>query len=136
MVSPPAVTVTLAGVSGIPIVIEEEPPRPAAKWHRALVGRRLLLAIMLAAGEAIALLVWRPAFLWVLLIVAVVLALAVGLLSRVPAGVGRDALVVVGGAQAIVIGVPLVLGFGVLVAVVAGVLLIAGLVFVAVAKRR
>jgi hypothetical protein len=53
----------------------------------------------------------------------------------VPAGLGRDVLLVVGGAQAIVIGIPLALGFGVLVAVVAGVLLIAGLVFVLVAKR-
>jgi Flp pilus assembly protein TadB len=54
----------------------------------------------------------------------------------VPAGLGRDLLIIIGGAQAIVIGVPLALGFGVLVAVLVGILLIAGLVFVAVAKRR
>lgn len=118
------------------IVIEEEPPRPGAGWQRILAGRRLLLAVMLAAAEAVLLLVWRPAFLWVLLGAAIVLALAVGLLSRVPAGLGRDLLIIVGGAQAIVIGIPLMLGFGVLVAVVVGVMLIAGLVFVAVAKRR
>lgn len=118
------------------MVIDEEPPRQGARWHQVLVGRRLLLAVLLAAAEAVLLLVWRPAFLWVLLGAAVLLALAVGLLSRVPAGLGRDALLIVGGAQAIVIGVPLVLGFGVLVAVIAGIMLIAGLVFVAVAKRR
>ncbi len=117
-------------------VIEEEPPRQGARWHNALVGRRLLLAVMLAAAEAVLLLVWRPAFLWVLLGAAIVLALSVGLLSRVPAGLGRDLLIIIGGAQAIVIGVPLALGFGVLVAVLVGILLIAGLVFVAVAKRR
>lgn len=118
------------------MIIEEEPPGRSAGVHRALVGRRLLLAIVLAAAEAVLLLVWTPAFLWVLLGAAIVLALAVGLLSRVPAGIGRDLLIVVGGAQAIVIGVPLALGLGVLAAVLLGVMLIAGLVFVLVAKRR
>ena len=118
------------------IVINEEPPGAGMRGHRALAGRRLLLAIVLAAAEAVMLLVWRPAFLWVLLGAAVLLALSVGLLSRVPAGLGRDLLLIVGGAQAIVIGVPLALGFGVLVAVILGIMLIAGLVFVAVAKRR
>ncbi|MGB1376900.1 MAG: hypothetical protein ACPG7S_03635 [Miltoncostaeaceae bacterium] len=118
------------------IVIDEEPPGAGMRGHRVLAGRRLLLAIVLAAAEAMLLLVWRPAFLWVLLGAAVLLALSVGLLSRVPAGLGRDLLLIVGGAQAIVIGVPLALGFGVLVAVILGIMLIAGLVFVAVAKRR
>ena len=127
--------VTIGPVADMQMVIDEEPPAHGTRWHEALVGRRLLLAIVLAAVEAVLLLVWRPAFLWVLLGAAVLLALSVGLLSRVPAGLGRDVLLVVGGAQAIVIGIPLALGFGVLVAVVAGVLLIAGLVFVLVAKR-
>lgn len=118
------------------VIVEEEPPGQGARWHGALVGRRLLLAVMLAAAEAVLLLLWRPAFLWVLLGAAVLLALSVGLLSRVPPGLGRDALLIVGGAQAIVIGIPLVLGFGVLVAVILAIMLIAGLVFVAVAKRR
>lgn len=118
------------------IVIEEEPPRPGARWHRALIGRRLLLAILLAAAEAVLLLFWGPSFLWVLLGAVIVLALAVGLLSRVPAGLGRDALIILGGAQAIVVGIPLLLGLGVIVAVIIGILLVAGLVFVAVAKRR
>ena len=118
------------------IVIDEEPPGAGMRGHRVLAGRRLLVAIVLAAAEAMLLLVWRPAFLWVLLGAAVLLALSVGLLSRVPAGLGRDLLLIVGGAQAIVIGVPLALGFGVLVAVILGIMLIAGLVFVAVAKRR
>lgn len=118
------------------VIVEEEPPGQGARWHSALIGRRLLLAVMLAAAEAVLLLLWRPAFLWVLLGAAVLLALSVGLLSRVPPGLGRDALLIVGGAQAIVIGIPLVLGFGVLVAVILAIMLIAGLVFVAVAKRR
>jgi len=128
--------VTLGGVSEMQIVIEEEPPRQGARWHHALVGRRLLLAILLAAAEAVLLLFWGPSFLWVLLGAVIVLALAVGLLSRVPAGLGRDVLIIVGGAQAIVVGIPLLLGLGVIVAVIIGILLIAGLVFVAVAKRR
>lgn len=135
-VSTAMAAVTLDPVPEFQMVIDEEPPRHGTRWHEALIGRRLLLAIVLAAAEAVLLLVWRPAFLWVLLGAAVLLALAVGLLSRVPAGVGRDALLIVGGAQAIIIGVPLALGFGVLVAVIAGLMLIAGLVFVAVAKRR
>lgn len=117
------------------VIVEEEPPGQGARWHGALMGRRFLLAVMLAAAEAVLLLLWAPAFLWVLLGAAVLLALSVGLLSRVPAGLGRDALLIIGGAQAIVIGVPLALGLGVLVAVVLAVMLIAGLVFVAVAKR-
>jgi len=72
----------------------------------------------------------------VLLGAVIVLALSVGLLSRVPAGLGRDALIIIGGAQAIVVGIPLLLGLGVIVAVIIGILLVAGLVFVAVAKRR
>jgi hypothetical protein len=127
--------VTLDAVPELQMVIDEEPPRYGTRWHEALIGRRLLLATVLAAVEAVLLLVWRPAFVWVLLGAVVLLALAVGLLSRVPAGIGRDALLIAGGAQAIVIGVPLALGFGVLVAVIAAVVLIAGLVFVAVAKR-
>lgn len=131
-----AFAVTLGAVSEIQIVIDEEPPRAGARWHHVLVGRRLLLAILLAAAEAVLLLFWGPSFLWVLLGAVVVLALAVGLLSRVPAGLGRDALIIVGGAQAIVVGIPLLLGLGVIVAVIIGIMLIAGLVFVAVAKRR
>ena len=131
-----AFAVTLGAVSEMQIVIEEEPPRQGARWHRALVGRRLLLAILLAAAEAVLLLFWGPSFLWVLLGAVIVLALSVGLLSRVPAGLGRDALIIIGGAQAIVVGIPLLLGLGVIVAVIIGILLVAGLVFVAVAKRR
>jgi len=123
-------------VAEMQVIVDEEPPGQGARWHGALAGRRLLLAVILAAAEAVLLLLWRPAFLWVLLGAAVLLALSVGLLSRVPPGLGRDVLLIVGGAQAIVIGVPLALGFGVLVAVVLGIMLIAGLVFIAVAKRR
>ena len=66
---------------------------------------------------------------------AIVLAACAGLLGRVGPGLTRDALIIVGGAQAILIAIPLVIGFGILVAVVVGIVLIAGLVFVAFARK-
>lgn len=122
-------------VSDFQLIIEEEPPRTGARWHQALTGRRLLIAVALAAVEAVVLLALRPGLLWVILIAAVVLAACAGLIARVAPGLGRDLLIVVGGAQAILVAVPLIIGFGIVVAVVAGILLIAGLVFVAFARR-
>ena len=122
-------------MSEFQLVIDEEPRGRGAKWHRALLGRRLLLAVLLAAVEAVVLLVLRPSLLWVILGGAIVLAACAGLLGRVPAGLGRDALIIIGGAQAILIAIPLVIGFGILVAVVVGIMLIAGIVFVAFARK-
>ena len=102
------------------MVIDEEPRGPGAKWHRALLGRRLLFAVLLAAAEAVLLLVWRPSLVWVILGGAIVLAACAGLLGRVGPGLGRDVLIILGGAQAILIAIPLVIGFGILVAVVVG----------------
>ncbi len=117
------------------LVIDEEPPGSDTRWHRALLGRRLLFAVLLAAVEAVLLLVVRPSLMWVIVVAAIVMAACVGLLGRGIAGLGRDALVIVGGAQAILIAIPLAIGFGILVAVVVGVVLIAGLVFVAFARK-
>lgn len=123
-------------VSEFQLVIDEEPRGRGAKWHRALLGRRLLFAVLLAAAEAVVLLVFRPSLLWVILGGAIVLAACAGLLGRVPPGLGRDALIIVGGAQAILIAIPLAIGFGILVAVVVGIMLIAGIVFVAFARKN
>jgi len=122
-------------VSDFQLIIEEEPPRTGARWHQALTGRRLLIAVALAALEAVMLLAFQPGLLWVILAAAVVLAACAGLIARVVPGLGRDLLIIVGGAQAILVAVPLIIGFGIVVAVVAGILLIAGLVFVAFARR-
>lgn len=81
------------------------------------------------------LLAFRPGLLWVILIAAVVLAACAGLIARVGPGLGRDLLMIMGGAQAILVAIPLAIGFGIVVAIVAGILLIAGLVFVAFARR-
>ncbi len=117
------------------LVIDEEPPGSGTRWHRALLGRRLLFAVLLAAVEAVLLLVVRPSLMWVIVVAAIVMAACAGLLGRGIAGLGRDALMIVGGAQAILIAIPLAIGFGILVAVVVGVVLIAGLVFVAFARK-
>lgn len=122
-------------VSDFQLIIDEEPPRTGARWHEALTGRRLLIAVALAAVEAAVLLAFQPGLLWVILIAAVVLAACAGLIARVGPGLGRDLLMIMGGAQAILVSVPLAIGFGIVVAVVAGILLIAGLVFVAFARR-
>lgn len=126
---------TFARVTDVPLVIDEQPAGRNGRWHRALLGRRLLFAVLLAAAEAILLLVFRPSLLWVVLGGAVVLAACAGLLGRVAPGLGRDLLMIVGGAQAILIAIPLAIGFGILVAIVAGIVLIAGLVFVLVARK-
>lgn len=122
-------------MSEFQLVIDEQPPGRGGRWHQALLGRRLLFAVLLAAAEAIIMLVFRPSLVWVILGGAIVLAACAGLLGRVGPGLGRDALVIVGGAQAILIAIPLVIGFGILVAVVVGIMLIAGLVFVAFARK-
>jgi hypothetical protein len=123
-------------VADFQLVIDEEPRGRGAKWHRALLGRRLLFAVLLAAAEAVVLLVLRPSLLWVILGGAIVLAACAGLLGRVPPGLARDALIIIGGAQAILIAIPLAIGFGILVAVVVGIMLIAGIVFVAFARKN
>ena len=128
-------TVSLAHVSEFQLIIDEEPPGQGARWHRAMLGRRVLIAVLLAAVEAVVLLVLRPSLLWVILGAAVVLAACAGMVGRVGPGIGRDALVIVGGAQAILIAIPLAIGFGILVAVIAGIVLVAGLVFVAFARK-
>ncbi len=117
------------------LVIDEERPGSGARWHRALLGRRLLFAVLLAAAEAVLLLVVRPSLMWVIVVAAIVMAACAGLLGRGISGLGRDALMIVGGAQAILIAIPLAIGFGILVAVVVGVVLVAGLVFVAFARK-
>jgi len=122
-------------VADFQLVIDEEPRGRGGRWHRALLGRRLLFAVLLAAAEAVLLLVARPALVWVILGGAIVLAACAGLIGRVGPGIGRDVLVIVGGAQAILIAIPLAIGFGILVAVVVGILLIAGIVFVAFARK-
>ncbi len=122
-------------VAEFQLVIDEERPGSGTRWHRALLGRRLLFAVLLAAVEAVLLLVVRPSLMWVIVVAAVVMAACVGLLGRGISGLGRDALMIVGGAQAILIAIPLAIGFGILVAVVVGVVLVAGLVFVAFARK-
>ncbi len=119
----------------MPLVIDEQPAGKGARWHRALIGRRLLFAVLLAAAEAVLMLVFRPALWWVILGGAIVMAACAGMLGRVGPGIGRDLLMIVGGAQAILIAIPLVIGFGILVAVVLGIVLVAGLVFVLFARK-
>lgn len=120
-----------------PLVIEERPTGARARARAALRGRRVALAVALALVEVAAFLVWRPSVVLATLFGVLVLIGALWLASRTGPGLGRDLLLVVAGAQALVVAVPLIIGFSVLTAMLVALVLIAGVaVLVYAAIRR
>ncbi|MCU0308897.1 MAG: hypothetical protein MUE51_14245 [Thermoleophilia bacterium] len=114
-----------------PLVIDEKPTGVRGRARAALRGRRIAITVVLALVEVVAFLIWRPSVVLVTLFAGLVLALAVLLAVRLKAGLGRDLVMIVAGAQALVVGIPLAIGFSIVTGLIVGVLLIVGLIVVA-----
>jgi len=121
-----------------PVITIEDPSRgPAPSSAGWLQGRRLMLAGILAVAEVVAYLIVQPNRWLAILLVGAVLAGCIAVSGRIPAGTGRDLLLVVGLAQAVVIALPILVGVvTLLVAVLTVLLLIAVFVLIGLRFRR
>jgi phosphatidylserine synthase len=123
-----------------PVITIDEPsssgrrPQPGGGW---LHGRRILLAGVLALAEIVAYLIVEPNRWFAVALVGVVLAAAIAVSGRIPAGQPRDIVLVVGLAQAMVIALPILVGVVTLViATITVLLLIAVFVLIGLRFRR
>jgi len=99
-----------------PVITIEEPSRlPAGRAPGWLQGRRLTIAAGLAVAEVIAYLIIDPARWFGILLVGAVLAGCIAASGRMKPGVGRDLVLVAALAQAMVIALPVLVGFVTLV---------------------
>lgn len=121
-----------------PVITIEDPSRPQPGRTPSWLQRRwLLLAGGLALAELLAYFIVEPNRWFAILLVGSVLAACIALYSRVPPGNPRDLMLVVGIAQGLVIGLPVLLGVVTLVvATVTVLLLIALFVFIGLRLRR
>ena len=117
------------------LIIIEAGPDGRPRRRSPLAGRRLLAIAILALAEVVALAIWRPGVLIGSLLAIAVLVLAVAGLTRMRPGFWRDVLIVVAGAQAVIVLVPALLAASLLLAVVVGVLLLIGILVVLFAPR-
>lgn len=96
-----------------PVITIEDPTQgpqqrpPSTSW---LHGRRLAIAGGLAVAEVIAYLIRDPNRWFAILLVGAVLAACIALSSKVESGTGRDLILIVGLAQALVIALPILVG--------------------------
>jgi hypothetical protein len=118
-----------------PVITIEDPSglsgRNGPSW---LQGRRLMIAAGIAVAEVVIYLLFDPSR-WVgILIVGAILAACIALSGRIAPGVGRDLVLIAGLAQAMVIALPVLVGFVTLVAAALLVLLLIA-VFVVIGLR-
>jgi hypothetical protein len=114
-----------------PLTIDEPPRGAAAKASAWLRGRRVFLAAMLALAEVVVYLIWRPGAVLATLVAALVLVVAVLAARQVRPGVARDILVIIAGAQALLVVLPLVVGFSIFAGLIIAIALIIVLALVA-----
>lgn len=119
-------------MADLPLTVDEQPPRgPLARASAWLRGRRVFLACCLAAVEVLAFIIWRPSALFATLFAALVLALCVMGIVRIAPGLGRDLLWIVGIAQALIVVLPLLIGFSIALGLVVALGLIVVLAVIA-----
>jgi hypothetical protein len=118
-----------------PLTIDEPPRGAMAKASAWLHSRRVFLAAALALVEVVAYLIWRPGAVLATLVAALVLVVAVLCARQVRPGAGRDLLVIVAGAQALLIVLPLVVGFSIFAGLIIAVAVIVVLALVAFRLR-
>ncbi len=100
-----------------PVITIDDPsrrgaPRRGGNWLR---GRRLLAASGLAVAEVIIYLIADPSRWAAIVLVGAVLAACIAASGRIAPGNGRDLVLVVGLAQAMVIALPILVGIVTLV---------------------
>ena len=116
------------------ITIEDPAGLPERKGPSWLQGRRLMIAAGIAVAEVVIYLLLDPSR-WIgILIVGAILAACIALSGRIAPGVGRDLVLIAGLAQAMVIALPVLVGFVTLVAAALLVLLLIA-VFVVIGLR-
>jgi hypothetical protein len=91
----------------------------------------VFLAAMLALAEVVVYLIWRPGAVLATLVAALVLVVAVLAARQVRPGVARDILVIIAGAQALLVVLPLVVGFSIFAGLIIAIALIIVLALVA-----
>ena len=93
------------------ITIDDTAAAPARLRHSRIHSRRLAIAGGLALAEVVAYLAVDPSRWLAVVLVGGVLATCIALSGRLAPGLGRDLVVIAGIAQAMVIALPLLLGF-------------------------
>lgn len=95
-----------------PVITLDDPSAPPAPIRpSAIRSRRFAIAGGLALAEIVAYVAIEPSRWLAVILVGAVLAACIALSGRVAPGVGRDMVVITGIAQALVIALPLLLGF-------------------------
>ena len=123
------------GIVEHPVITIEDPSRlPGGRGSNWLHGRRLAIAAGLAFAEVVAYLIIDPARWFGILLVGAVLAGCIAMSGRMKPGLGRELVLVAGLAQAMVIALPVLVGFVTLVVATLLVLLLIA-VFVVVGLR-
>jgi FtsH-binding integral membrane protein len=119
------------------ITIEDPSGVPGRNRPSWLQGRRLMIAAGIAVAEVVIYLLLDPSRWLGILIVGAILAACIAVSGRMRPGVGRDLVLVAGLAQAMVIALPVLVGFVTLVlAAVVVLLVIAAFVVIGLRFRR
>lgn len=116
------------------ITIEDRPELTGRKGPNWLQGRRLMIASGIAVAEVVVYLLFDPSRWLGILVVGAILAVCIASSGRMRPGVGRDLVLVAGLAQAMVIALPVLVGFVTLVVAAFLVLLLIAL-FVVIGLR-
>lgn len=116
-------------------MIEARADTPSGRMRQWLKGRRLLLSAILALGEVIAFLIWRPSALLMATLAVVLLVACLAGATRLRPGVVRDLLWIVAIAQGIVVLIPLVVGLSLVAGLLVAIVLLVALVAVAARWR-
>lgn len=125
------------GVNHPVITIEDPSGVPGRNRPSWLQGRRLMIAAGIAVAEVVIYLLLDPSRWLGILIVGAILAACIAVSGRMRPGVGRDLVLVAGLAQAMVIALPVLVGFVTLVlAAVVVLLVIAAFVVIGLRFRR
>lgn len=119
----------------LPPIIDERPQGARARASVLLRGRRLSAAALLALAEVIYVLIARPSTLFISALAFIALILAFMGITRIRPGLLRDVLIVIALSQALVLMLPLVIGLGFVVGVIAALGLLALIVAAAFRLR-
>jgi hypothetical protein len=117
-----------------PLVIEPA-PRGTDRLRAWLRRRRVFLAAVLAIAEVVAYLIWRPSLLVATLLAVLVFVVCAMAFVRMAPSLGRDLVLVIGLAQALVVVLPIAIGLSFAFALIIALLAIIALAIVAFRLR-
>jgi hypothetical protein len=115
----------------LPLIVDERPPGPADRASAWLRGRRIFLAALLALAEVLVYLIQRPSLALSTALVVLVLIVSGWGVLRLRPGLGRDVLLVVAIAQALVVVLPVAIGLSVIAALFMAIVLIVAVAIIA-----